>query len=146
MLCEALSSNDSLFMLVEETLKDFGEWMCGKFMTLHVVTHPCHYPDGLVHFITGADGLTHCIIIILKSSTKESATNIIGGLVLGVGLIDRVLKLPNTTVKSIPHGFRLAFSQALKIVLYNMIAQPGSTESWICLLLLPHFSLQVFRQ
>ncbi|GKC36716.1 hypothetical protein Tco_1049100 [Tanacetum coccineum] len=36
-----------------------------------------------------------------------------------------------TTVKCIPHGCRLAFSQALKIVLCKVVAQPDSVDAWV---------------
>nr|KAJ0205910.1 hypothetical protein LSAT_V11C500229180 [Lactuca sativa] len=67
-LRKALSS-DGLFMAVKETLKAFG-----------------------------ADGSSRYIVSILKSSTKESATNVLGGLVFDVGLLDRVFKALITTV------------------------------------------------
>ena len=41
------------------------------------------------------------------------------------------------TVKSIPHGCRLAFSQALKVALYKVVAKSGSVAAWVRLLLLP---------
>ncbi|GKE90964.1 hypothetical protein Tco_1572059, partial [Tanacetum coccineum] len=42
-------------------------------------------------------------------SNKESGTEITEGLVLDAELLDRVFKVPITTVKCIPHGCRLAF-------------------------------------
>nr|KAJ0199980.1 hypothetical protein LSAT_V11C600300330 [Lactuca sativa] len=142
LLREALSSDVGLFIVVEETLKAFGQWMCGKCMTFHVVSRYCHHPDGVVSFITGDDGPSRYIVSILKSYTKESTTNVLGGLVFDVGLLDRVFKVPITTVKSIPHNCRLSFYRALKTTLYKVIAQPGSVDAWICLLLLPHCTLQ----
>ncbi|GJR65851.1 hypothetical protein Tco_0011916 [Tanacetum coccineum] len=29
---------------IEETLKAFGQWLCGKCMDLHVVSRACHHP------------------------------------------------------------------------------------------------------
>lgn len=95
-------------------------------------------------FYYRAEDLSRYIVGILKPSTKESATIFSGGLVLDVGFLDRVLKMPITTVKSIPHSCRIAFSQALKTVLYKVIVQPGFVEAWICLLLLHRCTLQVF--
>ena len=60
-------------------------------------------------------------------------------------LLDRVFKLPITTVKSIPHNCRMAFSQALKAALSKVVAHPGSVEAWVALLILPRCTLQVFR-
>ena len=136
-LREALSSDVGLFIAVEETLKAFGQWMCGECMTLQALSLYCHHPDGRVRFVTGDDGSSRYIVGILKPSNKESVTNALGGLVFDVALLDRVFKEPITTVKSIPHSCRLAFSQALKTALYKVIAQPGSVEAWMCLLLLP---------
>ncbi|GJW49034.1 ALP1-like protein [Tanacetum coccineum] len=39
--------------------------------------------------------------------------------------------MPITTVKCIPHGFRLAFSQALKTVPYKVVARPDSVDAWV---------------
>ncbi|GKD29043.1 hypothetical protein Tco_1239821 [Tanacetum coccineum] len=50
-----------------------------------------------------------------------------------------------TSVKCIPHGFRLAFSQALKTVLYKVVSQPNSVDAWVRLLLLSRCTLQVCR-
>nr|KAJ0202940.1 hypothetical protein LSAT_V11C500229270 [Lactuca sativa] len=101
-LHEALSSDIGLFMEVEETLKAFGQWMCGKYMDLHALSRYCHHPDGRVRFVTGADGSSRYIFGILKSPTKASVKNARGGLVFDVGLLDRVFKAPITIVKNNP--------------------------------------------
>jgi hypothetical protein len=59
--------------------------------------------------------------------------------------LDEVLQVPIFTVKSIPHSCRLAFSQALKDVLYQVVDDPGSVGPWVRLLLLPRCTLQVFK-
>ncbi|GJS87392.1 hypothetical protein Tco_0770028 [Tanacetum coccineum] len=46
-------------------------------------------------------------------------------------VLDRVFKVPITTVKCISHGCRLAFSQALKTVLCKVVAQPDSIDAWV---------------
>ncbi|GJV68014.1 putative reverse transcriptase domain-containing protein [Tanacetum coccineum] len=97
-----------LYMTLEETLKVFDQWLCGKCMTLHAI-------------------------------------EVCEGLALDVELLDRVFKLPITTIKSIPHGCRLAFSQALKTVLYKVVAQPDYVAAWVRLLLFPRCMLQVCR-
>ena len=77
------------------------------------------------------------IVGISTPSNNESDTKVTKGLVLDAKLLDRVFKVPITTVKSIPHGCRLAFSQALIIVLYKVVAQPESVDTWVILLLFP---------
>nr|GEW36508.1 putative reverse transcriptase domain-containing protein [Tanacetum cinerariifolium] len=69
------------------------------------------------------------------SSNKEPKTEVTKGLVLDTELMDRVFKVPITIVKFIPHGCRLAFSQALKTVLSKVVVQPDSIDAWARLLL-----------
>nr|GFB18597.1 reverse transcriptase domain-containing protein [Tanacetum cinerariifolium] len=75
----------------------------------------------------------------------RSPAEITEGLVFNAKLLDRVFKVPITTVKFIPHGCRLTFSQALKTVLCKVVAQPDSIDAWVRLLLFPRFTLQVYR-
>ncbi|GJT08563.1 hypothetical protein Tco_0843025 [Tanacetum coccineum] len=49
------------------------------------------------------------------------------------------------TVKSIPHSCRMAFSHALAAALGKVAATPTSIEAWVKLLLLPRYTLRVFR-
>ncbi|GJY02761.1 putative reverse transcriptase domain-containing protein [Tanacetum coccineum] len=70
------------------------------------------------------------IVGILKQSNKEIETKVTEGLVLDAKLMDRVLKVSITTLKCIPHGCCLAFSQVLKIVLYKVVTQPDSVYAW----------------
>nr|GEV34463.1 hypothetical protein [Tanacetum cinerariifolium] len=81
----------------------------------------------------------------LKLFNKDPGTEITEGLVLDAELLDRVFKVPITTVKCIPHGCRLAFSQALKTVLCKMLVQPDSIDAWVRLLLFLRCTLQVYR-
>ncbi|GKB17841.1 hypothetical protein Tco_0851764 [Tanacetum coccineum] len=111
-------------------------------MDLHAVSRACHHPYGLVYFSKGSDDMSGYIIGISKPSNKESGTEITKGLVLDAELLDRVFKVPITTVKCIPHGCRLAFSQALKTVLCKVVAQPDSIDAWVRLLLFPRCTLQ----
>ncbi|GKC77653.1 putative reverse transcriptase domain-containing protein [Tanacetum coccineum] len=85
------------------------------------------------------------IVGITKPSNKESVTEITEGLVFDAELLDCVFKVPIITVKCIPHGCRLAFSQALKTVLCKVVAQPVSIDAWVRLLLFPRCTLQVYR-
>ena len=144
-LREAISTDRGLFMALTETLKAFDQWLCGDCMTLHALSRACHHPDGLVRFSKGSDDMIGYIVGISKPSIKESETKGTEGMVLDADLLDRVFKVPIITVKSIPHGCRLAFSQALKTVLYKVVAQPGSVDAWVRLLLFPRCTLQVCR-
>ena len=141
-LREAISTDHGLYLAMEETLKVFGQWMCGRCMQLHAISRACHHPDGLGRFTDSDSG--H-IIGIVKPSIIVPKTNDHDPFVLDVVLLDRVFKAPIVTVKSIPHGCRMAFSQALKTTLYEVVAQPGSIGAWVKLLLLPRCTLQVFK-
>nr|GEY72895.1 putative reverse transcriptase domain-containing protein [Tanacetum cinerariifolium] len=145
-LREAISTDHGLYMAVEKTLKIFKQWLCGKCMNLHVVSRACHHPNGLVRFSKGSDDMSGYIVGISKPSNKESGTEITEGLVFNAELLDRVFKVPITTVKCIPHGCRLAFSQALKTVLCKVVAQPDSIDAWVRLLLFPRCTLQCLRK
>nr|GEU44292.1 reverse transcriptase domain-containing protein [Tanacetum cinerariifolium] len=127
---------------VEKTLKAFGQWLCGKCMDLHVVSPACHHPNGLVRFSKGSDDMSGYIVGISKPFNKEPEAEVTKGLVLDAELLERVFKVPITTVKCIPHGCRLAFSQALKTVLCKVVAQPYSVNAWVRLLLFPRCTLQ----
>ena len=121
-LREAISSDYGLYMTVEETLKAFNQWLCGKCMDLHAVSRACHHPDGIVRFSKGSVDMSGYIVGISKPPNKEVETEITKGLVLDAELLDRVFKVPITTVKCIPHGCRLAFSQALRTILCKVVA------------------------
>nr|GEY48359.1 putative exostosin-like protein [Tanacetum cinerariifolium] len=116
-LRETIFTDHGLYMAVEETLKVFDQWLCGKCMTLHAVSRVCHHPDGLVR--------------ISKPFNTESKTKVIEGLVLDAELLDCVFKVPITTVKCIPYGCRFAFSQVLKTVLYKVVSQPDFVDAYV---------------
>ncbi|GJX99422.1 putative reverse transcriptase domain-containing protein, partial [Tanacetum coccineum] len=78
--------------------------------------------------IERSDNMSGYIVGISIGSNKETETNITEGLVLDVELLDRVFKVPITTVKCIPHGYRLAFSEALKTVLYKVCRPKNRQE------------------
>ncbi|GKB51931.1 hypothetical protein Tco_0902684 [Tanacetum coccineum] len=118
-------------MAVEETLKAFGQWLCGKCMDLYALIRACHHPDGLVCFSKGSDDMSEYIVGISKPYNKEPETKVTEGLVLDAELLDRVFKVPIITVKCIPYGSRLAFSQALKTVLCKVVAQPDYADVWV---------------
>nr|GEW44858.1 reverse transcriptase domain-containing protein [Tanacetum cinerariifolium] len=67
-LREDISTDHGLYMEVEETLKVFNQWLCGKCMNLHAVSRACHHPDGLVRFSKGSDDMSEYIIGISKPS------------------------------------------------------------------------------
>nr|GEW46762.1 hypothetical protein [Tanacetum cinerariifolium] len=144
-LREAISTDHGLYMAVEKTLKVFNQWLCGKCMDSHAVSRACHHPDGLVRFSKGSDDMSGYIVGISKLSNKESETEITEELVFNAERLDRVFKVPITTVKCIPHGYRLAFSQALKTVLCKVVAQPDYIDVWVKLLLFSRCTLRVYR-
>nr|GEV96092.1 hypothetical protein [Tanacetum cinerariifolium] len=96
--CQIYHVERRLYMAVEETLKVFNQWLCGKCMDLHAVSRACHHPDGLVRLSKGSDDMNGYIFGISKPSNKESKTEITKGLVLDTELLDRVFKVPITTV------------------------------------------------
>nr|GEU54181.1 hypothetical protein [Tanacetum cinerariifolium] len=114
-------------------------------MDLHAMSRVCHHPDGLVRFSKGSNDMIGYIVGISKPSNKEPKTEITEGLGLDAELLDRVFKVHVTTVKCIPYGCRLAFSQALKTVLCKVVAHPYSVNVWVRLLLFPRCTLQVYR-
>ena len=141
-LQEAIKSDHGLFMALEETLKVLGQWMCGRCMSIHAVSRACHHPDGLIRVTDEAEEVESHIVGILKPSTNGLV--IFGareGLILDAELLDRVFRAHIITVKSIPHGCHLAFSQALKAALYKVVAEPESVAAWVRLLLLPRCTL-----
>ncbi|KAJ0438765.1 hypothetical protein HanHA300_Chr16g0617811 [Helianthus annuus] len=144
-LREAISTDHGLFMDVEGTLKFFGQWMCGKCLSIHALSRACHHRDGLVRFTNRDNDMDSYIIGISRPSPKAHVTNVHESFMLDTVLLDRVFNAPIVTVKSIPHSCRLAFSQALKTALYKVVAQPRSIEAWVRLFLLPRCTLQVVR-
>nr|GEW99939.1 putative reverse transcriptase domain-containing protein [Tanacetum cinerariifolium] len=128
---ETISTDHELYMAVEETLKVFGQWLCGKCMTLHAVGRACYHSDGLIRFSNGSNDMSGYIVGISKPSNTESKTEVIEGLVLDAELMDHVFKVPVTTVKCISHGCRLTFSQVLKTVLYNVVSHPNYVDAWV---------------
>ncbi|GJR85651.1 hypothetical protein Tco_0209662 [Tanacetum coccineum] len=100
-------------------------------MDLYALSRSCHHPDGLVCFSKGSDDMSEYIVGISKPYNKEPETKVTEGLVLDAELLDRVFKVLIITVKCIPHGSRLAFSLALKIVLCKVVAQPDYADVWV---------------
>lgn len=145
LLRDAISTNHGLFKAVEETLKVCGQWMCGPCMRIHAMNRFCHHADGLVRFIGRPGELSGRIVGILNPSSQDPDIVVNDRVVLDVHILHRIFKQPITTVKSIPHSCRMAFSQALKVALNKVVAQPGSVEAWIKLLLFPRCILRVFR-
>ncbi|GJW48233.1 putative reverse transcriptase domain-containing protein [Tanacetum coccineum] len=130
-------------MAVEETLRVFSQWLCGKCMTLDVVNHACHHSHGHVCFSKGSDDMSRYIVGISTPCNKECETKVTEGLVLDAKLLDRVFNMRITIVKCFPHGCWLAFYQALKIVLCNLVTQPDSVDAWFRLLLFHDFYHEV---
>nr|GEW26915.1 putative reverse transcriptase domain-containing protein [Tanacetum cinerariifolium] len=117
-LREAISTDHGLYMAVEETLKVFNQWLCGKSVDLHAVSRDCHHPDGLVRFSKGSDDMSGYIVGISKPFNKESGTEITKGLVFNAELLDLLCKVA---------------------------AQPDAIDACVRLLLFPRCTLQVYR-
>ncbi|XP_076928462.1 uncharacterized protein LOC143592430 [Bidens hawaiensis] len=113
-------------------------------MELHAFSRGCHHDGGTVWFKWDAGDVEEFIVGIAKPHVKREAV-VAGRVGVDVALLDRVFALPITTVKSIPHSCRMAFSQALGAALGNVAAMPESVEEWVKLLLLPRCTLRVFR-
>ena len=105
----------------------------------------CHHPGGLIMFIYRADDMSGHIVGIPKLPPNELEADLNDGLVLDAQLLDHVFKLHTTTIKSIPHKCRMVFSHALKTTLFKVVAHLGSIEAWVSLLILPMYTLQLFR-
>lgn len=143
---EAIGRDIGLFSAFEETMRAFGQWLCGRCMSIHALSRACHHPDEVVRFSDGGEeGESRIVGILRPTSIGPEVICLDGGLVLDAGLLERVLEVPIITVKSIPHGCRLAFSQTLKDTLYKVVAEPSSVVAWVQLLLLPRCTLQVVR-
>ena len=143
-LREALSTDCELFVSVGEALKVSDQWLCGVCMRLHALSQACHHTDGLVRF-KGVVGDVEEFIVGITRPYVERGVVALGGMVVDEVLLDRVFSLPITTVKSIPHSCRMAFSHALAAALGKVAAMPTSIEAWVKLLLLPRCTLRVIR-
>ncbi|GJT90098.1 hypothetical protein Tco_1078943 [Tanacetum coccineum] len=113
-------------------------------MCLHALSRACHHTDGMTRFKWVAGGVEEFIIGIVRPQVRREVVPL-GGVVVDEVLLDRVFSLPITTVKSIPHSCRMAFSHALAAALGKVAATPTSIEAWVKLLLLPRCTLRVFR-
>lgn len=144
-LRDAISLDLGVFMSVAATLKEFGQWICGDYMSLHALSRSCRHSGGLVKFNGDVDNMSEHIVGIQKPPPNEPDANLNEGVVLDAQLLDLVFKLPITTIKSIPHNCCMDFSQALKAAISKVVAHLGSIEAWVTLLILPRCTLQVFR-
>ncbi|GKB10686.1 hypothetical protein Tco_0844609 [Tanacetum coccineum] len=143
-LREALSTDCELFVSVGEALKALDQWVCGVCMCLHALSRACHHTDGMTRFKWVAGDVEEFIVGIVRPQVRREVVPL-GGVVVDEVLLDRVFSLPITTVKSIPHSCRMAFSHALAAALGKVAATPTSIEAWVKLLLLPRCTLRVFR-
>ncbi|GJS68928.1 hypothetical protein Tco_0683493, partial [Tanacetum coccineum] len=143
-LREALSTDCELFVSVGEALKALDQWVCGVCMCLHALSRACHHSDGMTRFKWVAGDVEEFIVGIVRPQVRREVVPL-GGVVVDEVLLDRVFSLPITTVKSIPHSCRMAFSHALAAALGKVAATPTSIEAWVKLLLLPRCTLRVFR-
>ncbi|GJW55637.1 hypothetical protein Tco_0099722 [Tanacetum coccineum] len=115
-LREALSTDCELFVSVGEALKALDQWVCGVCMCLHALSRACHHSDGMTRFKWVAGDVEEFIVGIVRPQVRREVVPL-GGVVVDEVLLDRVFSLPITTVKSIPHSCRMAFSHALAAAL-----------------------------
>jgi hypothetical protein len=47
-LREAIGSDYDFFMVLEESLRVIGQWLCGSCIHIQALSRACHHPDGLV--------------------------------------------------------------------------------------------------
>ncbi|GJZ45509.1 hypothetical protein Tco_0593105 [Tanacetum coccineum] len=108
-----------LYMAVEETLKAlkvaFWPGLCGA-RSVWDLTY-----DTVKHF----KGRQYAELQRHERSTEGNYW------VWKLRLVDCVFKVLITTVKSIHHGCRFTFSQALKTVLCKVVAQPNYVDAWV---------------
>jgi len=108
-LQKAFKSDRDLFLVLNESLRMVAQWMFGKYMSFHVISHTCHHHDGLVCVTIRAGEVGSYIVHILKSSIKDhDDMRVKEGLVLDARLLDKVLKTPIIAMDSIPHTCHLA--------------------------------------
>ena len=100
-------------------------------MNIRALNRYCHHPNGLVQFTDGVDGMSGYIFGISKPASIGCETVVLEVMVLDAELIDCVFKALIMTVKSFPHRFRIAFSQALQTALTKVVAHPESVKSWV---------------
>lgn len=111
-------------------------------MSINVVSWACNYFDGLVrvtHWTMEVGSRTMGIVKPSKIDFDKLNEN--EGIILDARLLERVFKTPIFNIKRIPLKCRLSFSQALKDVLFIVVAKLGSVGVWVRLLLLPRFTL-----
>ncbi|GJX82132.1 hypothetical protein Tco_0331613 [Tanacetum coccineum] len=115
-LQEAFSIDCELFVSVGEDLKVLDQWLCGVYMCLHALSRACHHTDRMTRFKWVAGDVEEFIVGIVRPQVTREVVPL-GGVVVDEVLLDRVFSLPITTVKSIPHSCRMAFSHALAAAL-----------------------------
>ncbi|GJR26184.1 putative reverse transcriptase domain-containing protein [Tanacetum coccineum] len=113
-------------------------------MRLHALSRACHHTDGMTRFKWVAGDVEEIILGIVRPQVRREVVPL-RGVVVDEVLLDRVFSLPITTVKSILHSCRMAFSHALPAALGKVAATPTSIEAWVKLLLLLRCMLRVFR-
>ena len=144
-LRDALSSDLDLLRDVEETLKVFDQWLCGRCMALHALSRVCRHSDGVSLSAPVSDGEVDRVVGLPKPCQHAAPVGsyLTGDVPADVALLERILSLPVKTVKSIPSSCRLAFAHPLTSTLRKVVAAPGSVDAWVKLLLLPRCTLRV---
>nr|GEY90101.1 hypothetical protein [Tanacetum cinerariifolium]GEY99059.1 hypothetical protein [Tanacetum cinerariifolium] len=102
------------------------------------------HPDGLVRFFKGPDDMSGYIVGISKPSNKEPGIEVTKGLFrmlsFQIVFLKCILRLSNVSFLVV-----ISLSQALKIVLCKVVAQPDFVDAWVRLLLFSRCTLRVYR-
>ena len=134
-------------MILEDSLMRVVErWLCGRCMSIHVMSRECHHLDGLFCVTHGTgEVISHIVDIVKPSTTYWNNLETNEEYVLDVRLLERVLTSPIFIMKSIPLMCRLTLSQALKDTFYKVLIELRSVGVWVWLLLIPCCILQVVK-
>jgi len=71
---KAFKSDCDLFMVLKESLRMVAQWMFGKCMSFHVMSHTYHHHYGLVCVTAEAGEVRSYVVQILKPSRKDHDT------------------------------------------------------------------------
>jgi len=112
---EELKTYWSFFIAFEKSMRMVKQWMLGRCISFHGMSHACHHLNGLVCFTNETREFKSHILHISKQSRKDPDTLCMNeGLVLDARMLGNVLQEPMFIMKSIPHGCCLALSKASK--------------------------------
>ena len=147
-----LSHDVSVFDAVNSTLRTIGQWMCGDCLGIQALKKQCKHDPAVPIFPPALDSKGECSCCIIgiprppscQPSVAPFSDVVLSPSTLGVHSLDKLFSCSSRTVKSIPPACRLAFSDTLKAVLWDVVGNPSSIEAWVRLLALPACTLSIF--